>query len=69
MFPLWLWVLPDSMKEKNLRGMATHSVQATPDARLVDPGLTANDLQTLKEKTPENIRENRLLMQVKPVRQ
>jgi hypothetical protein len=41
------------------QALATHNARLTPDAQLSGPGLTANDLQSLKQKDPNNIQKGK----------
>jgi RHS repeat-associated protein len=38
---------------------ATHNARLVPDAQVAGPGLTANDLQNLKQKDPNNIQKDK----------
>ena len=41
------------------QAMTTHNVQDFPTARMTGAGLTANDLQDLKQKAPNNLKEDK----------
>jgi hypothetical protein len=41
------------------QAVATHSARLTTGLQIAGPGLTANDLQNLKQKDPDNIKDNK----------
>jgi hypothetical protein len=51
--------LAQALVAPEAQAVATHSVRITTGLQIAGPGLTANDLQNLKQKDPDNIKDNK----------